>query len=179
MRTVVVGASSGLGRCIGIGLAQRGASVALLARRHDLLEAAAKEAGPDTLVIECDVTDEASCRSAIADAAAGLGGIDALVYAPGIGPLARLVDTDADTWRRVFETNVTGAALVTSAALPALTVRGTAANLSSSARPSRRRGPDSARPGEQGRARQVGGGLACRASARRLHARRRGRLRRW
>ena len=29
MRTVVVGASSGLGRCIGIGLAQRGASVAL------------------------------------------------------------------------------------------------------------------------------------------------------
>ena len=132
MRTVVVGASSGLGRCIGIGLAQRGASVALLARRRDLLEAAAKEAGPDTLVIECDVTDEASCRSAIADAAAGLGGIDALVYAPGIGPLARLVDTDADTWRRVFETNVTGAALVTSAALPALTASaGTAAYLSS------------------------------------------------
>jgi NAD(P)-dependent dehydrogenase (short-subunit alcohol dehydrogenase family) len=132
MRTVVVGASSGLGRCIGIGLAQRGADVALLARRRDLLEAAAKEAGPDTLAIECDVTDEASCRSAIADAERGLGGIDALVYAPGIGPLARLVDTDADTWRRVFETNVTGAALVTSAALPALTASaGTAAYLSS------------------------------------------------
>src|SRR5436189_214408 len=31
MRTVVIGASSGLGRCIGIGLAKRGARVALLA----------------------------------------------------------------------------------------------------------------------------------------------------
>jgi NAD(P)-dependent dehydrogenase (short-subunit alcohol dehydrogenase family) len=117
---VVVGASSGLGRCIGIGLAQRGDQVALLARRRSRLEDAAKEAGPGTLVIECDVTDEASCRSAIEEAAAGLGGIDALVYAPGIGPLVKLVDTDADTWRRVFDTNVTGAALVTAAAVPHL-----------------------------------------------------------
>ena len=54
------------------------------------------------------------------------------MYAPGIGPLARLVDTDADTWRRVFETNVTGAAIVTSAAIDALTESGgTAAYLSS------------------------------------------------
>ena len=89
LRTVVVGASSGLGRCIGIGLAQRGAHVALLARRRARLDDAAKEAGPGTLVIECDVTDESSCRSAIDDAAAGLGGIDALVYAPGTGPLVR------------------------------------------------------------------------------------------
>jgi NAD(P)-dependent dehydrogenase (short-subunit alcohol dehydrogenase family) len=121
VRTVVVGASSGLGRCIGIGLAQRGGQVALLARRRSLLDDAAKEAGPGTLVIECDVTDEASCRSAIAEAAAGLGGIDALVYAPGIGPLRKLVDTDAETWARTFATNVTGAALVTAAAIPHLT----------------------------------------------------------
>src|SRR3954468_13926969 len=117
MRTVVVGASSGLGRCIGTGLAQRGARVALLARRRQRLDDAAAEAGPGTLAIECDVVDPKSCASAVAEAADGLGGIDALVYATGIGPLARLVDTDADTWRRVFETNVTGAALVTSAAL--------------------------------------------------------------
>jgi NAD(P)-dependent dehydrogenase (short-subunit alcohol dehydrogenase family) len=132
VRTVVVGASSGLGRCIGIGLAQRGAHVALLARRRELLEDAANDAGSATLAIECDVTDEASCRSAIADAASGLGGIDALVYAPAIGPLARLADTDAATWRRVFDTNVTGAALVTSAAIDHLTASsGTAAYLSS------------------------------------------------
>ena len=121
MRTVVVGASSGLGRCIGVGLAQRGAHVALMARRRGRLDDAAKEAGPGTLVVECDVTDEGSCKAAVAEAAEGLGGIDALVYAPGIGPLVKLVDTDADTWRRVFETNVTGAALVTAAAIPYLT----------------------------------------------------------
>jgi len=132
MRAVVVGASSGLGRCIGIGLAQRGAHVALLARRRDKLDDAAKEAGGDTLAIACDVTDEPSCRGAIAEASAGLRGIDALVYAPAIGPLSRLADTDADTWRRVFDTNVTGAAIVTRAALADLTASaGTAAYLSS------------------------------------------------
>jgi NAD(P)-dependent dehydrogenase (short-subunit alcohol dehydrogenase family) len=120
MRTVVVGASSGLGRCIGVGLAQRGALVALLARRRERLDDAAKEAGPGALAVECDVTDEASCRTAIAAAVAGLGGIDALVYATGIGPLSRLADTDGETWRRVFDTNVTGAALMTAAALPHL-----------------------------------------------------------
>jgi NAD(P)-dependent dehydrogenase (short-subunit alcohol dehydrogenase family) len=132
LRTVVVGASSGLGRCIGIGLAQRGAHVALLARRRENLETAAKEAGGDTFALECDVTDEAQCRAAIAEASAKLGGIDALVYAPGIGPLARLADVSADTWQRVFATNVTGAAIVTSAALADLTASGgTAAYLSS------------------------------------------------
>lgn len=132
MRTVVVGASSGLGRCIGVGLAQRGAHVALLARRRERLDDAAKEAGPGTVAIACDATDEESCRSAITNAVAALGGIDALVYAPGIGPLARLVDTDAPTWRSVFETNVMGAALVTRAALHHLTEsHGTAVYLSS------------------------------------------------
>ena len=120
-RTVVIGASSGLGRCIGVGLAQRGDSVALLARRRERIDAAAQEAGEGTIAIECDVTDEASCRSAINEAADALGGIDNLVYTPGVGPLVRLVDTDAETWRRVFATNVTGAALTTAAAVPHLT----------------------------------------------------------
>ncbi|MBK5289272.1 MAG: SDR family oxidoreductase [Acidimicrobiia bacterium] len=132
MRTVIVGGSSGLGRCIGVGLARRGAQVALLARRRRQLEDAAREAGGATLAIPCDVTDEDSCTSAIAEAIAGLGGIDALVYAPGIGPLARLIDTDAATWRRAFDTNVIGAALVTRAAMDALTTSaGTAVYLSS------------------------------------------------
>jgi NAD(P)-dependent dehydrogenase (short-subunit alcohol dehydrogenase family) len=132
VRTVVVGASSGLGRCIGIGLAHRGAQTALLARRQQRLEGAAKEAGAGTLAITCDVTDADSCRSALKQAADGLGGIDALVYAPGVGPLVRLADMDADTWRHVFDTNVIGAALVTAAALPHLTESsGTAVYLSS------------------------------------------------
>src|SRR5579864_6664655 len=116
MRTVVVGASSGLGRCIGVGLAQRGAHVALLARRTELLAEAAKEAGPGTLAVTCDVTDPQSCRTAIEEAAGGLGGIDALVYSTAVGPLARIIDVDADRWRHTFETNVIGASLVTAAA---------------------------------------------------------------
>lgn len=132
MRTVVVGASSGLGRCIGIGLAKRGGQVALMARRRDNLEAAAAEAGGGTVAIECDVTNPKSCYDAIEDAAAALGGIDAVVYTPAFGPLLRLADTDADTWRRVFDTNVTGAALFTAAALPHLEASsGTAIYLSS------------------------------------------------
>lgn len=120
MRAVVVGASSGLGRCIGTGLARRGARVALLARRRERLERAAREAGAGSLAIPCDVTSADACRAAIGAAAEGLGGIDALVYAPGIGPLARLADLDAATWRSAFDTNVIGAALVTAAALPHL-----------------------------------------------------------
>jgi NAD(P)-dependent dehydrogenase (short-subunit alcohol dehydrogenase family) len=106
--------------------------VALLARRKERLEDAANDAGGDAVAIACDVTDEASCRDAIAQAAAALGGIDALVYAPGVGPLARLVDTDADTWRHVFDTNVVGAALITTAAIEHLSAsHGVAAYLSS------------------------------------------------
>jgi NAD(P)-dependent dehydrogenase (short-subunit alcohol dehydrogenase family) len=132
MRTVVVGASTGLGRGIGIGLARRGARVALLARSRDKLETAAAEAGAGALAIPCDVTDDASSRRAIDEAAAALGGIDALVYAPAIGPLARLVDTDADTWQRTFDTNVIGAARITAAAIPHLSdSTGTVAYLSS------------------------------------------------
>jgi NAD(P)-dependent dehydrogenase (short-subunit alcohol dehydrogenase family) len=120
-KTVVIGASSGLGRCIALGLAERGETVALLARRRERIEAAAKEAGPDAIAVECDVTDEASVRSAIAAAVDGLGGIDNLIYTPAVGPLKRLVETDAETWRRVFDTNVLGAALATAAAVPHLT----------------------------------------------------------
>jgi NAD(P)-dependent dehydrogenase (short-subunit alcohol dehydrogenase family) len=132
MRAVVVGASSGLGRCIGIGLAQRGATVALMARRHDRLVDATVEAGPGTLAIACDVTDASSCRAAIDEAARAMGGIDAFVYTPAIGPLSRLADIEADTWRRTFDTNVIGAALVTSAVVPHLSASGgVAAYLSS------------------------------------------------
>jgi NAD(P)-dependent dehydrogenase (short-subunit alcohol dehydrogenase family) len=132
MRVVVVGASSGLGRCIGVGLAQGGAQVALLARRRERLVDASKEAGPGAVVLECDVTDPESCRTAIEEAASALGGIDGLVYTPGIGPLVRLEDTDAEQWRQVFDTNVIGASLVTAAALPHLAASsGTAVFLSS------------------------------------------------
>ena len=135
-RTVVVGASSGLGRCIAIGLAQRGDQVALLARRRERIEAAAQEAGSGAVAVECDITDQASCRAAIDKVAGALGGVDNVVYTPAISPLVRMVDTDAETWRRVFDTNVIGASLVTAAAMPHLTASaGKVVYLSSDAGP--------------------------------------------
>jgi NAD(P)-dependent dehydrogenase (short-subunit alcohol dehydrogenase family) len=93
---------------------------------------AATEAGPDAIAIACDVTDAKSCAAAIGKAASGLGGIDALVYATGVGPLGRLVDADSETWHNTLDTNVVGAALITAAAIPHLTSSGgVAAYLSS------------------------------------------------
>jgi NAD(P)-dependent dehydrogenase (short-subunit alcohol dehydrogenase family) len=124
MRVVVVGASSGLGRSVAIGLGQRGETVALLARRFDRLVDAAREIGTGALAINCDVTDASSCQSAIEEAQQGLGGIDALVYATGVGALGRLIDLTVEDWRRTFDTNVIGAALVTRSAIPHLAASG-------------------------------------------------------
>lgn len=119
-RIVVVGASSGLGRCIGTGLGRRGHEVALLGRRTHRLEEAVNEIGSGAAVT-CDVRDGASCTAALEQAGDTLGGVDGLVYSAGIGPLAPLVDTTPEVWREVFDTNVVGAALATAAALPHLT----------------------------------------------------------
>lgn len=120
MRIVVVGASTGLGRCLAVGLAQRGAKVALLARRRELLEDAAREAGPGSHAVRCDVTDQDSCRAAVADAVEALGGIDGVVYCPGVAVLSRIEDLDLAAWHKTFDTNVAGAAMFTAAALPHL-----------------------------------------------------------
>lgn len=131
-RVVIVGASSGLGRSLALGLGERGDHVALLARRKDRLDEAAAEVGPHAVAIACDVTDPDSCRAAIDAAASALGGIDALVYSSGIGRLEKMADVDPAAWADVFATNVTGAAVATAAALPHLIAsQGVAAYLSS------------------------------------------------
>jgi len=55
---------------------------------------------------------EDDCRRIVEEAVGMLGGLDALLYASGVSPLGRLIDTGADEWSAVFETNVVGAALV-------------------------------------------------------------------
>jgi NAD(P)-dependent dehydrogenase (short-subunit alcohol dehydrogenase family) len=124
MRVAVVGGSAGLGRCIGIGLAGKGAHVAFLARRHDRLVEAAKEAGNDATAVVCDVTNQASCQKAMADVVSALGGLDAMVYTTGMGVLSPLADVTADQWAQMFATNVTGASLATAAAAPHLSASG-------------------------------------------------------
>jgi len=129
---LVVGGSSGLGRCLGTGLAKQGATVAFAGRRGSLLDEAADEAGNGSFGLVCDATDEAAVGKVVDQVAERLGALDGLVYAAGIGPLVRLADATAELWRRVFDVNVVGAAQVTRAALPHLRRRaGSALYLSS------------------------------------------------
>ncbi|KUH82965.1 MULTISPECIES: SDR family NAD(P)-dependent oxidoreductase [unclassified Mycobacterium] len=131
-RVAVVGASAGLGRCIGMGLAKRGARVAFLARRHDRLVNAAKEAGNGAAAVACDVTDRDACQRAMAEVVENFGGLDALVYTTGVGVLAPLTEVTAEQWANLFATNVTGASLITAAAAPHLAAAaGSAVYLSS------------------------------------------------
>jgi NAD(P)-dependent dehydrogenase (short-subunit alcohol dehydrogenase family) len=122
-RVLVIGASSGLGRASGLALAQEGARVCFAARRRDRIEAAAMEAGPSCIASVCDVTDDASCQAVVADARARLGGLDALVYCPGISTFGPIEENDAQDWRRVFDTNVIGLSLVLNAAIDELARR--------------------------------------------------------
>jgi NAD(P)-dependent dehydrogenase (short-subunit alcohol dehydrogenase family) len=119
-RIVVVGASSGIGRSVGLQAAQAGASVAFAARRVDRLEEAVAAAGGSSFAYQCDTRTDAHCAGLIAAAVERFGGLDAVVYATGQSPLMRLADADGEMWREVIETNLIGAAMITRAALPHL-----------------------------------------------------------
>lgn len=131
-RILVVGASSGIGAAVARSALLAGARVAVAARRRERLEALLREVGGGHAVV-ADVRRPEDCERAVEDAAALLGGLDALVYAAGITPLAWLSEADAEHWRAVFETNFFGAALVTRAALRHLPEGGVAAYVSSDA----------------------------------------------
>ena len=123
-RVLVVGASSGIGRAVARQAAAGGARVVLAARRADKLAEAAAEAGERATTVVCDVRQPEQCEQVVRDAAGQLGGLDVVVYATAVDPLVRLIDTDAEQWRTVYETNVFGASLVTRAALAPLTESG-------------------------------------------------------
>jgi NAD(P)-dependent dehydrogenase (short-subunit alcohol dehydrogenase family) len=116
-KVVTVGASTGLGRCIGTGLAKRGHEVTLMARRQEKIEEAAAGADGTVHAITCDATDRQSCDDAFAAAEERMGGIDTVLYAAAVGPLTRLVDATNEQWVDTFTTNVVGANNVTQAAV--------------------------------------------------------------
>lgn len=122
-RILVVGASSGLGRESGLALAREGARVCFSARRRDRIEAAAREAGGSCFARACDVTDEASCQAVVAEAIAQMGGLDALVYCPGISTFGPIEEIDSKRWLEVLATNVIGLSLVLNAAIAELSAQ--------------------------------------------------------
>ena len=94
--------------------------MAFAARRGEVCEEAAREAGGVAIGLSCDVTDEEQCTRVVVDTVAGLGGLDDVVYSTGAISIVALAEATTEWWRRTFETNVMGAALITKAALPHL-----------------------------------------------------------
>ena len=119
-RLLVVGASSGVGRAIGLAAAAEGAMVAFSARHLELLETAVAVAGAPSCAVVCDVTDGSSVVKAVQATASAFGGLDTIVYATGVDPLVRIENVDGDVWSDLFATNVIGASLIVRAALPHL-----------------------------------------------------------
>jgi NAD(P)-dependent dehydrogenase (short-subunit alcohol dehydrogenase family) len=114
---VVTGAGSGIGRCVGVALAQEGYSVVLAGRRKEPLEATAlavRQGSPQTLVVPTDVTDPASVRDLFAKTKDVFGRLDLLFNNAGIsGRSVPLEDLTYEQWKSVVDTNLTGAFLCT------------------------------------------------------------------
>lgn len=112
---LVTGASSGLGARFAKVLAMAGAQVILAARRVDRLKelrAEIEAEGGAAHVINLDVTDYASIKSAIAHAETEAGAIDILVNNSGVSSSQRLVDVTPEDYAYMMDTNQRGAFFV-------------------------------------------------------------------
>jgi 2-keto-3-deoxy-L-fuconate dehydrogenase len=110
LAAIVTGGGSGIGLAAARLLAGRGAKVAVL----DI------EPGDEFLGLRADVSDDASVRAAVQEAAGRLGGIDIVVNNAGIGAVGTVADNSDEQWHQVFDVNVVGMVRVTRAALPYL-----------------------------------------------------------
>ena len=111
----VTGASSGLGAQFARTLARAGAGVVLAARRLERLKTLRAEieaAGGDAHVVELDVTDHDSIKSAVAHAETEMGTIDILVNNSGVSTTQKLVDVTPEDYDYIMQTNTRGAFFV-------------------------------------------------------------------
>jgi 2-deoxy-D-gluconate 3-dehydrogenase len=109
---LVTGASRGLGRAMALALAEAGADLALVARSREALEETASAVaalGRRALALPADVVVPDEVEAAVARAADTLGGVDVLVNNSGVAVVRTLVDMTPTEWRRVLDTNLTGA----------------------------------------------------------------------
>ena len=117
-RVVVTGASSGIGAATVRLFASHGWSVVGVARRADRLEALAAETGCAVIVADLTRADDVD---RMRDELAAGGPVHALVNnAGGAFGMASVEASDVEDWRAMFEINVLGTKLVTSALLPLL-----------------------------------------------------------
>lgn len=111
----ITGASSGLGAQFARTLSRAGAAVVLASRRVDRLKdlrAQIEGEGGDAHVVELDVTDVDSIKSAVAHAETEVGSIDILVNNSGVSTTQRIQDVSEEDYDYVFDTNARGAFFV-------------------------------------------------------------------
>ena len=124
---LVTGAATGIGRSALLALARAGYDVAL---NYSSSEAAARETasqaeklGAKTLLVRCDVSDEAGVRAMLRKVEDAFGRLDVLINNAGTTAAWKPKDLETlslDDWDRVFAVNVRGLFQVTRAAVPLL-----------------------------------------------------------
>jgi NADP-dependent 3-hydroxy acid dehydrogenase YdfG len=109
---IVTGASSGIGEAIAQELVQRGARVALFARRENRLqELAQRLAGKgsgETLIVPGDVSKPEDVQNLVNQTVQRWGKLDIVIANAGFGYRAPLVDGDPQRWKKLLDTNVYG-----------------------------------------------------------------------
>ncbi|NUP98706.1 MAG: SDR family oxidoreductase [Armatimonadetes bacterium] len=134
---IVTGGSKGLGKAIGLGLAEAGATVVYASRDQAACEAAAADnqahCGRAGLCLAVDVTSPDSVAAMVAEVQERCGRIDILVNSAGINIRHPIEEFSPADYRQVVETNLTGSWLCCRAVAPLLKAqrRGAVINLGS------------------------------------------------
>jgi NADP-dependent 3-hydroxy acid dehydrogenase YdfG len=119
----ITGAGSGIGRAGAVELAQAGARIVLSGRRSGQLDEVAAEirsAGGAAETVPLDVGN----KSAVAEAAAGIGPVDILVNSAGINlPTRFWKNLTPESFQQIVDINLNGALYCIHAVLPAMRAR--------------------------------------------------------
>lgn len=126
---IITGAGSGMGRVACEMFAREGARVAAFEVNPTSGEetaASIRAAGGDCTFFPCNVAEEASVRSAVAETVARYGGVDVLYNNAGIMPAAdhSVLDTSVEVWDQVMAVNVRSIFLTCKYAIPEMQKRG-------------------------------------------------------
>ena len=124
---LITGASSGIGRGLACELAQRGASVGLLARRAELLHEIASrinQSGGRAIALPADVTDSNQVRAATGELRRTFGRIDLLVANAGISINTFVPDLCEKKIAELINVNVIGVVNSVSAVLAEMVQQG-------------------------------------------------------
>jgi NAD(P)-dependent dehydrogenase (short-subunit alcohol dehydrogenase family) len=116
---LVTGGGSGIGRGIAIRFAEEGADVAVVDLNRQGADETAQEVRKfetRSLAMEADVTSAADCERMLQETVAALGKLDIFVANAGIGRGAPFLETPAEDWSAVVDTNLTGVFLSCQAA---------------------------------------------------------------